>query len=300
MSTLIDPDSIPTSDELRWAALQGKVDEVRVIEAFRVFNEHGLHPILIKGWAASKLYPATHLRSYTDIDLGVSFAEFERAKSLLQQEEVKAKLNIDLHDEFRHLDTVGWEDLFRDSEVVSIDGEDIRILSEEDHLRVLCVHWLTDSGADKNRLWDIYYAVENRKKDFDWDKCLGRVSQTRRKWIIFTIGLAHKYLDLNMDELPFSGEAKHPPEWLTRSIEREWRLGVPLRALYDSVHSWGAFWTQLKKRMPPNPVYSTVECEGEFDERSRVPYQLRSLLRRMMPGIRKVAISIKVDSRKNA
>lgn len=295
-----DPDTMQSTDDGRWAALQSKVNEARVLDAFRLFDSKGLHPILIKGWAAARFYPASRIRTYSDIDLGISSTEFGRAKTVLADDEVKSKFNIDLHEEFRHLDTVEWGELFEDSKLVRVGETDIRVLSEEDHLRVLCVHWLTDSGADKDRLWDIYYSVQNRYKDFDWNKCIGRVSETRQKWIIYTIGVTHKYLGLNIDDLPFADQARNPPTWFTRSLEREWRLGVPLHALYDSVHDLKAFVTQLKKRIPPNPVYSTVECEGEFDEGSRFPYQLRSLLRRVIPGIRKVLVSIRVDSRENA
>jgi Uncharacterised nucleotidyltransferase len=293
-------DTIQPSDEVRWAALQSRVNEARIAEAFRVFHEGGLRPILIKGWAAARLYPPSRVRSYTDIDLGVCSAELDSARALLADDVVRSRLNIDLHDEFRHLDSVDWDVLFDNSELVDIGGTEIRILSPEDHLRVLCVHWLTDSGAHKDRLWDIYYAVDSRGRDFDWDKCLLRVSETRRKWIICTIGLAHKYLGLNIDDLPFAESARNPPAWLIRSVEREWRLGVQLRGLYDSVHDWKAFVAQLKKRIPPNPVYATVECEGEFDEGSRIPYQLKSLLKRAVPAVRKIALSITIDSGKNA
>lgn len=289
----------PESEDLRWYLLQNKIHEARIREAFQLFRANGIEPILIKGWAIARLYPESRLRTYTDIDLGVASGDIERARVFLNDEAAK-KLNIDLHNEFRHLDTREWAQLFQDSELVPIDGVDIRILSPEDHLRVLCVHWLTDSGSDKERLWDIYYAVQNRPHNFDWDTCLGRVSATRRKWIICTIGLAKKYLGLSLEGLPFAAEAENLPRWISRSIEREWRLGVPLRGLYDSLHDWGLFVKQVRKRVPPNQLYATIECEGEFDEGSRLPYQLHSLLRRIVPGVRRIAVTLRAGSRKNA
>jgi hypothetical protein len=293
----VDNKGTTESDDRRWYLLQNKIHEARIREAFQLFRTNGIEPILIKGWAIARLYPESRLRTYTDIDLGVSSEDIEKARALLEDEGAK-KLNIDLHNEFRHLDTVEWSSLLKDSELVPIDGVEVRILSPEDHLRVLCVHWLTDSGSDKERLWDIYYAVQNRPPGFDWEKCLGKVSKTRRKWIVCTIGLTSKYLGLDIDGLPFAAEAEDIPGWLPRSIEKEWRLGIPLRGLYDSLHDWRLFVKQVRKRLPPNPLYATIECEGEFDDRSRVPYQVRSLLRRVIPGARKIAITLRAKSRK--
>jgi hypothetical protein len=287
------------NDDLRWYLLQTRVYETRIRSAFDLFRRNDIEPILIKGWAAARLYPDSHLRTYTDIDLGVASGDFDRARSILEDEEAK-KLNIDLHSEFRHLDTLEWDVLFRNSQLVPLDGADVRILSAEDHLRVLCVHWLTDGGADRTRLWDIYYAVENRPAGFDWGKCLDSVSETRKKWIVCAIGLAHKYFGLKTDGLPFSSETDDLPVWLTRSVEKEWRLGVPLRPIHDSLRDWNSFLTQLKKRIPPNPVSATIYCEGEFDHRSRVPYQARSLFRRFMPSVRRISTVLRVDGKNYA
>lgn len=283
------------SGDLRWFSLQNKVHEARIGEAFTLFRKNGIEPILIKGWAIARLYPESHLRTYTDIDLGVPSAEYEKARTLLEDEAAK-KLNIDLHNEFRHLDNVPWSTLFADTEVVPLDGVDIRILSPEDHLRILSVHWLTDAGADKDRLFDIRYAVENRPAGFEWEKCLDRAGPVRRSWVTCAIGLAHKYSGLSLDGLSFSGEARNIPRWLISSIEKEWKLGVPLRGLYDSLHDRGLFIKQLRKRIPPNAVYSTIECEGEFDNSSRAPYQLRSLVKRALPAIGRIFKTIRAGT----
>lgn len=272
------------SEDLRWYLLQNKIHEARIREAFQLFRERGIEPILIKGWAIARLYPENEIRKYTDIDLGVPAADHTQAAGILREESTK-KLNIDLHNEFRHLDTVSWNDLFGDSELVEIDGYPVRILSPEDHLRLICAHWLTDGGEDREKLLDVHHAVASRNPDFDWVKCLDRAGENRRTWVIAAIGLAHKYTGLPLDGLPFADEARNLPDWLTRRVEKEWKFDTPLRPMHDSLHNWSAFAKQIRKRLPPSPLFATIQCEAKFDRGSRLGYQVKSFFKRVIPGI---------------
>src|SRR5207237_1815433 len=156
-------------DEKRWRILQAKLKEEQIKQAFDFFRVEGVEPILIKGWAAARFYPNKYDRLFADIDLCVEPDLFEKAKLLSEKTEIK-KLNIDLHCGFRHLDTSSWEDLFDNSLLAEIGEIKSGILSHEDHLRVLCAHWLNDVGAEREKLRDIFYAVKNRPKDFDWNR----------------------------------------------------------------------------------------------------------------------------------
>jgi hypothetical protein len=158
----------------------------------------------------------------------------------------------------------------------------------EDHLRVLCVHWLTDGGANQDRLRDIYYLVENRPKNFDWDRCLNVVDAKRRRWIVCCIGLARKYLGLNLDDTPLADEAKEIPEWLCKTVESEWRDEIKIRPLQNCLHDRKLFWRQLKKRVPPNPIQATVELNGDFDHGSRIYFQAANVLTRFSPAVKRV------------
>ncbi|MDQ3221625.1 MAG: nucleotidyltransferase family protein [Acidobacteriota bacterium] len=275
------------TDVFRWSHLNNRKFEVRIAEAFRYLRESGIEPILIKGWAAARFYPPTVPRYFSDIDLAVSPTDYKSASALLESG-AKKKIIVDLHKGVRHLDTLPWNDLFENSHLVDIDGVGIRILRPEDHLRILCVHWLGDGGANKDRLWDIYYAVSNRPESFDWDRCLNTVSDRRKKWIILTIGLAHKYLDLYIDDLPFAAEAKIFPLWLIPALEYEWNSGVPLMSLHVCLSDRRMLWKQIKKRIPPNPVQATIDVEGEFDEKNRLIYQAGSIIKRTLPSIKRI------------
>ncbi|MGH7006282.1 MAG: nucleotidyltransferase family protein, partial [Alphaproteobacteria bacterium] len=182
---------IATEGEIRWFRLSRRRTELALVEIFDFCRRHEIEPILIKGWAAARNYPPNEPRFFGDIDLAVSVGQFAAAESIIFSPEAPA-VGVDLHRGLRHLDTVDFETLFSRSLLFDLDGTMIRILRPEDHLRVLCVHWLTDGGAYKDRLWDVYYAVANRPDDFDWDLCLKSVSETRQKWIVTTIRLAEK------------------------------------------------------------------------------------------------------------
>jgi hypothetical protein len=279
------------TDEDRWYLLNSKMFESKIAAAFVLFREHGLDPVLIKGWAAAQYYPDDKPRPYVDIDLAVAAADFDKAAEVLRTP-TGSKFGVDLHRELRHLDPLSWEELIRNSNLIDVDGVPIRVLSCEDHLRVLCVHWLTDGGESKERLWDIYYAVQNRPEGFDWGKCLDVVTQNRRRWVVCTIGLAHRYLDLKLDGIPFADEARTIPEWLTGALEQQWRSGVRIRGLETCLKDPKAFFQQLRKRFPPSPITATVEMNGSFDGRTRIFYQIGDIFHRSLPSLRRVRLEI--------
>lgn len=145
--------------------LKYKVHEHRIEKAWKRFENAGFKPLLIKGWAAAQYYTESSERQFNDVDLVFAPEEFERAEKLL--EEFTENTAIDLHKGTRHLDTLPFDTLYANSQIIKCGQTAVRVPRPEDHLRILCVHWLVDGGAKKDKLWDIYYAVENRPPDFD-------------------------------------------------------------------------------------------------------------------------------------
>jgi len=280
------------ANERRWLILRAKIAEEDIKAAFRYFREQGIEPVLIKGWAAALEYPEKYMRLYGDIDLCVAPESFEKSRQLIVSEKVK-KIQIDLHCGLRHLDTAGWETLFENSSVEYIDDVPVRILSREDHLRVLSVHWLTDGGAYKERLLDIFYLLQNHVDDFDWEKCFAAVDENRRQWIIKTIAVVHRYHKLDTTNMPFAEQLKTIPQWLSKALEKEWASDTKLQPIHVFWDNKKEFWKQLKKRFPPNAIQATIEMEGKFDESSRIFYQLGSIFMRLMPSIRRTILFIK-------
>lgn len=253
--------------------LKLKVFETQLEDIFQTAKKEKLEIITIKGWAVARLYKSPQTRIFNDIDICIKPEQFNKKNKLLEE-----KYPIDFHKGLRHLDNLSWDALYSNSKVIETENpKKIRILSDEDHLRILVVHWLTDSGTYKQRLWDFYFLLESNK-DFDWEKCLDVVSETRRKWIICTLGLAEIYTDLDLSKTPIYNAQKQIPKWLFKALEKEWKSGVHLQPFGSF---WNGnkkhFWEQLKKRVPPNPILATVYSEGKFDESSRLKYQIENV-----------------------
>lgn len=260
--------------------LKLKVNEHRIESVWKKFTDAGYSPILIKGWATAFFYDKPGDRQYVDVDLVVSPEEFDEIKAFTTENQFA--ISVDLHKNARHLDSRTYEELFRDSVLKKCGDTMIRVPCDEDHLRILCVHWLNDGGAYKDKLWDIYYAVKNRRPDFDWDKCLSTISQKRRKWIVCAIGLAHKYLDLPASGLPFADDFEKIPRWVIRTVEKEWATDVRLLPLEWYLSDRKNLIKQIWKRFPPNAIQATIELNGSFNEIPRIFYQITNIFTRIV------------------
>jgi hypothetical protein len=268
----------------RYKRLMFKVYEVSIINLWSMFEQNKFEPILIKGWSAAMNYSKPFLRQIGDVDIAVNPELYEKA---LQFKNELGYQEVDLHKGLRHLDKLSWDNIFANSRIVDCGDEKIRVLRPEDHLRILCVHWLTDGGINKEKLWDIYYAVENRPENFDWDRFLNSVGEKRRKWLVCAIGITHKYLGLKIENTPVAKEAKKIPKWVVQAIEREWQNDIKFKYLETTIKSKTEFLSQLKKRFPPNPIQSTINMEGDFDEKPRIIYQFPDMVFRFIPSINK-------------
>ncbi len=271
----------------KWESINQKRLEKISVDVFRLFDSQGFNPLLIKGIAAAASFPQGVPRRFIDIDLAISSAQYEKGKELLEKD-VRFGAHIDLHCELRSLDSLPWPDLFARSTFLELEFGRIRVLCPEDHLRVITTHWLNDGGENRERLWDIYYAVSNRPADFEWSKCLDCVSETRRGWVITAIGLAHRYLDLDISDLPFKEECENIPEWVIRTLEREWADPVRTRPLQTCLREPRLFFEQLRKRIPPNPIQATIQTESPIDDASRFFIQIRNIANRSVPSLERI------------
>ena len=263
-----------------------KVYETELAKLFKRLEAARFEPILIKGWAAAQYYPQPWNRNPGDIDLVFRPEVVDRVEvDLADHNDLHG---VDIHSGLRHLDTVNLEDLYRNCVWMNCAGTPVRVLRVEDHLRVLCVHWMNDGGANKEKLWDLYFAIDRFRETFDWGRCLDVVSSTRRGWIKSLIVLTCDYLGLEIENLPFAGELKKSPAWFKSAVEKEWRSEVKLNSLHLFLNNKNQLIKQILKRIPPNPLQATVEMERDIKSEMRLHFQLMNMFTRIKPSLQRM------------
>ncbi|MBD0372426.1 MAG: nucleotidyltransferase family protein [Pyrinomonadaceae bacterium] len=268
-------------DVYRLYQLLSVIYEREVAEVFRLLRSHGVEPLMVKGWAISRHYAEREARPCGDVDLCVPEEQYELARRILQQRP-NAAHHVDLHKGFAKLDDRSFEELLSRSELAELEGEPVRVLSAEDHLRVLCYHFLREGGWRALWLCDISVAVETCPATFDWDLTLsgrGAVAD----WIACSIELAHRLLGADVSETPASVRKAKLPDWLMPAVLREWEvrsmrrrhstpvtrvMSYPLITLRGLRHHW------------PTPLEATMSTGASFSEMPRLPFQVRNLLAR--------------------
>lgn len=275
-------DSIPAL-ELQQAhrlhAVHAAAFEEDITNVFTLLCNAGVEPILAKGWAAARLYPDTSLRPYGDIDLYVRPGEYSAAMHLLESAEAK-KFVVDLHERFDASDGLSIDALYERSRLVSLADVKVRVPSDEDHLRILCLHFLRHGAWRPLWLCDIAVAVENRAPDFDWDMCLCK-DPRRADWIACAIGLAHRLLGAEIDDTPVADRAKTLPAWLISNVLKQWE--TPYSVMQPPVSYAAPMSKYLRdprglladlRRRWPNAIEATVYTGGPFNNLPRWPFQI--------------------------
>src|SRR3972149_7047855 len=81
----------------RLFTLHAALHEREITQVFTFLRSAGVEPILVKGWAAARVYPEPGLRPYGDIDLCVRPEDYLTAQEVLGTPEGR-QFWVDLHD----------------------------------------------------------------------------------------------------------------------------------------------------------------------------------------------------------
>ena len=273
-------------------ALQSALQEWEVEYVFSRLRAAGVEPILLKGLAASRLYPERGLRPPGDIDLCVRPEQYEAAKAAVWAPGRKGTALVDLkHDDSALLGTGNWDGLYARSRLVTLNEPNIRVLGRSDLLRFLCLHFLQHSGYRPLWLCDIAAALEVAPPDFDWDIALGEDS-VQRNWVACVLDIARILLGAERKDLPEEVNETRAPGWLVAEVLRQWErpctadhlprelmtvlLRRPSRALPALLARW------------PNPIRAAVGLRLPLDESPRLPKQLRFYLTQSASFLKRV------------
>lgn len=269
----------------RLHALQAAIHEQKIAKVFGLLNRAGVDAFLAKGWAAASLYSDTAMRPYGDIDLCVRPDHFSKAEEILSTPEA-ADCWVDLHKSFVELKDRRFDELFERARLEPLNGESIRIPSEEDHLALLCIHLLKHGAWRPIWLCDIAAAIESLPDGFDWKVCLG-TNRTRANWIETAIALSQALLQADTGRLP-KREVNHLPAWLIENVLLQWSHPfamdqapmnhlVPISGLLRQPAN---LIDGLRNRWP-NAIIATISVNGRFNNVPRLPYQLANCGARM-------------------
>ena len=209
----------------RLHTLQAAIHERSIAHVTTVMRSAGLDPILAKGWAATRYYAQPGLRPFADIDLLVPPEDYGTAREVLSGV-TEWRPAVDLHKEFIDLKDRTIGELYRRSELITVENAEVRILGPEDHLRLVCLHQLRHGAWRPLWLCDVAAAVESATEDFDWSYALSG-NQRLSAWVICVIGLAHQLLGARLDSFPYQVETLRVPERIISSVLKAWGCGHP-------------------------------------------------------------------------
>lgn len=268
-------------ESYRLFKLLAVVYEREVADVFRLLRAHGIEPVMVKGWAASRNYAEGDARHCGDIDLCVKREEYARAAEALRSR-TDFTYEVDLHTGLQRIDEANFDEVSERSLLLEIEDEKIRVPCAEDHLRVLCYHFLREGAWRAVWLCDIAAALESRPANFDWNLCLGSKHPVN-DWIACALGLAHQLLGADLSETPVAERAARLPRWLVPSVLRQWEersyhrrqqspvvdiKRAPLITLKELRYHW------------PSPVEASVSLHASFNRLPRLPFQTANLLAR--------------------
>ena len=273
----------------RLHALHVAIKEMEIAQVFAHLRAQGLEPLMGKGWVIARQYPEPGLRPFGDIDLYVRTEEYQRYRGALQQPGAQSWV-VDLHNGAAELNDRTFDELYAHSQTLTLNGVAVRAFGAEDHLRLLCLHFLREGAMRPLWLCDIAIAVAALPVGFDWDYFLS-ADQRRADWTICTIGLAHQLLGVNIAGLPIARRAMNLPRWLVPTTLKVWGEGKVTHGRRRMMaaflrHPAGVF-AALRERWP-NAIEATVGTKGPFNNWPRLPFQLGECVLRTTAFARQV------------
>jgi hypothetical protein len=258
----------------RFHALQAALKEEESRQAITTIRDAGVEPLLLKGWAVARSYPQRGLRPYGDIDLLVRSESFDLATWALTSSP-RLNTTVELHPGLGGLAESNTAQLFDRSRVDDMDAFQVRVLSSEDQLRYLCLHFIKHGARRPLFLADIGLLLEAAPSSFDWDYCL-RGSGYQVDWIACILKLANTLLGARLDAVPTYIQNRVLPDWLGADVLRQWEYGMRrynMNYVEHYLRTPGEICRAVRDRWP-NGVEATQWSGAPINVLPRFPLQL--------------------------
>lgn len=205
--------------------LSAKVREQVIARVAGTLDAAHIPFMVVKGWAAARLYAEPGLRPMGDLDLVVPPSAQAKAAALLTQEIVQDTF-VEVHpgpDDLGYYATQGvsFDALYGRSETVTLPTAHIHIPAREDHLALICLHLMKHGGFRPLWLCDVSAALESLTLHSDWSRI--PLIEPYANWISVAIGLAHQMLGAQLGDTPFERSATRLPRWMVPALVRAWQ-----------------------------------------------------------------------------
>ncbi len=271
----------------RLHALHVAIKEQEIVQVFTHLRAQGLEPLMGKGWGIARHYPEPGLRPFGDVDLYVRSAQYNDFCVALQ---TVPSAVVDLHNGAAELDDRSFAQLYAHSQLVPLGDVDVRIFGPEDHLRLLCLHFLREGALRPLWLCDIAVAIAALPENFAWDYFLSG-NQRRSDGVICTIGLAHQLLGVPIAALPIAAQAARLPRWLLPTVLKLWGQGKSTKGRRRMMGAYlqhpAGVLKALRERWP-NAIEATIGTRAPFNNWPRLPFQLGECVLRTSSFVRQV------------
>jgi len=278
---------VPTSSSLAqlrdayyWHSVESRLHERDIRAAIAALASAGIEPLLAKGWAVARLYPAPGLRPYSDVDLCVRPADKVGAEAALASV-APGITPVDLHTRIVDMPDRSFDALRERSSIESLGDIPVRILGIEDHLRFLCLHLLRHGARRPLWLCDVGVVLDGLPNDFDWRRFLSGESR-RTAWAVGVLVLANRLLGAPLDAVPPVVRHAAVPDWLVSTIVCQWGEDfrpTSTRLMGAALSRLDWFLLGLRERWP-NPIEATYGLDGYLTTRVRLRYQIQAYAER--------------------
>jgi len=274
------PAALKLQQAYRLQTLYAGLHEVEIEQVIQILSAERIDPLLIKGRVAAAMYPELGLRPYGDIDLCFDPGQYKMAVTILSAHGRNAS-SVDVHNGIEAVYGLSFNEVIARATTIKVGKVVVRVPCFEDHLRILCIHFLKHGAWRPLSLCDIAAALEARQEGTDWDRCL---SGDKRiiNWVSCTIGLAHKLLGASLNDVPVLAGAKKLPRWLAAAVLRQWARPYPQsnetpEFFKLNLREPALLKSEIQKRWP-NPIKATMYFGGSFNELPRLPFQLGNFI----------------------